>query len=235
MPEGPAAKAGVTIHDIITRVAGQPIGSSLDLTKRVATCKPGETINLDLIHHGKPAAIDVTLGTRPEGITAMDPRLIDPLNLDEIPRELADRIHGAIEGKLGKLDMNIEEGLEQAAPHMQDAVREMKNRIQNAMEGLNRPNAPGGPNIEIQQGATFRLMDEQGSIELKANEEGKEVTLRDKDNQVTWNGPWDTEQDKAAAPDEVRQRVDRLNLDSKFEGNGLRFHLRQGNDPNDRK
>ncbi len=54
----------------------------------------------------------------------------------------------------------------------------------------------------------------------------KEVTIRDKDNKVSWNGPWDTEQDKAAAPDDVRRRVERLNLDSKFQGNGLRLQMR---------
>jgi hypothetical protein len=75
-------------------------------------------------------------------------------------------------------------------------------------------------------------MDEQGSIELKSNDGSKEVTLRDKDNALTWSGPWDTEQDKAAAPQDVRQRIDRLHLDSTFQGNGLR--LRGGfNLPND--
>ena len=37
MPDGPAAKAGVAVHDIITRVADQPVASSQDLTKLVAS------------------------------------------------------------------------------------------------------------------------------------------------------------------------------------------------------
>jgi membrane-associated protease RseP (regulator of RpoE activity) len=235
MPDGPAAKAGVALHDIITRVADQPVTSSRDLTKTVAKHQPGATIHLHLIHRGEPKELDVTLGTRPASITGMNDRPLDPLNLDGMPKELADRIRGTIEENLGKLEMNGEPAMEDGDPHRQDAMREMRNHIQDAMDGLNKPLAPGKPNIDLQQGAAIRLMDEQGSIELKAQEGGREVTLRDKDNNVTWNGPWDTDQDKAAAPDAVRQRMNRLNLDSKFEGNGLRFHLRPGHNPNDAK
>jgi hypothetical protein len=230
MPDGPAAKAGVAVHDIITRVAGQPIGSAADLTQQVAEHQPGETIHLDLIHQGKPAELDVTLGTRPAGMAAMKPRPLDQLNLEGIPKDLADRVRGMIEGNLGGLEMKPDDGAMEmpAQPKMAEAMREMKLRVEQALQGLNAPEAPGIPKIEVRHGATIRLMDEQGSIELKSNDGGKEVTIRDKDNKITWNGPWDTDQDKAAAPDDIRQRLDRLNLDSKFEGGGLRLQLRGG-------
>jgi hypothetical protein len=73
-------------------------------------------------------------------------------------------------------------------------------------------------------------MDDQGSIELKAVDGGKEITVRDPQDQIIWSGPWDTEQDKAAAPDDVRQRIERLNFDG--QGNGLRLQFRgNGIDP----
>ena len=230
MPDGPAAKAGVAVHDIITRVADQPVGSAMDLTKQVAEHQPGQTIHLDLIHQGKPAGLDVTLGTRPAGMAAMKPRPLDQLNLEGIPKELADRVRGMIEGNLGGLEMKPDDGAMEmpAQPKMAEAMREMKQRIEQAMQGLNAPEAPDMPKIEVQQGATIRLMDEQGSIELKSNDGSKEVTIRDKNNKITWNGPWDTDQDKAAAPDDIRQRVERLNLDSKFEGGGLRLQFQGG-------
>ena len=233
MPEGPAAKAGVAVHDIITRVADQPVGSPVDLTEQVAARQPGATIQLKLIHKGQPADIDVTLGTRPDGVTARDAQPLDQLNLEGIPKELADRVRGAIQGNLGGLDLDAQDDPADAAPQIQEAMREMKKRLKNAMEGLNAPAAPGEPKIEVQQGAAIRLMDEQGSIEMKSNEGGKEVTLRDKDNKITWSGPWDTEQDKAAAPEDARQRVERLNIDSKYQGNGLRLRFRGAGQPNE--
>ena len=86
------------------------------------------------------------------------------------------------------------------------------------MQALDHPGAPPKTGIDVQQGATIRMLDQHGASNSRSNEGGKEVTLRDKDNKITWTGPWDTEQDKAAAPDDVRQRVERLNLDTNFKG-----------------
>lgn len=231
MPDGPAIKAGVAVHDIITRVSDQPVGSSLDLTKQVSTRKPGDRIHLEMIHKGKPVGLDVTLGVRPADFAAQDPAPLDQLNLEGIPKDFADRVRGMIEGNLGGPEMKFGEDGMEMPPQMDQAMRDMKQRMQKAMEEMKAaPVAPGIPKFEMHQGATIRLMDDQGSVEIKSNDGGKEVTLRDKNNNITWTGPWDTEQDKAAAPDDVRKRVDRLNLDSKFQGNGFRFQFRQGDE-----
>ena len=58
---------------------------------------------------------------------------------------------------------------------------------------------------------------------MKSNDDSKEVTIRDKQDNVVWNGPWDTAQDKQAAPEDVRKRVDGLNIDDTFKGAGLRL------------
>lgn len=230
MPDGPAAHAGVTVHDVITRAAGQPVSSALDLTRQVAAHQPGETIHLKIIHKGQPAEVEVTLGARPDNITAFAPSPLDQLNLNGLSKDLADRVRGAIEGNLGGMDLNSQDDAAAVAPQIQEAMREMKKRMQHSMEGMD---APGEPQIAVQQGATIRLMDEQGTIELKSNEGGKEVTIRDKENKIIWNGAWDTEQDKAAAPKDVRQRVERLNIDSKHQGKGLRLRFGGAGQPNE--
>ena len=82
-------------------------------------------------------------------------------------------------------------------------------------------------NAANQSTATVKMKDQQGSVEVKSNDGSKEVTVRDPQEKITWSGPWDTEQDKAAAPADVRQRVDSLNLDTDFKGKGLRLQMRQ--------
>ena len=84
---------------------------------------------------------------------------------------------------------------------------------------------------QIQGAATVRMKDQQGSVEVKSKDGGKEVTIRDQQDNVTWSGPWDTAQDRAAAPDDVRQRVQSLNLDTHFNGNGLRLQMGPGAQP----
>lgn len=236
LPDGPAAKAGIAENDIITRVDGEAVGNSMDLTREVKSHQPGKNIKLDVIQKGKPGNVEVTLGTRPDQIADLNLKPLDDLNLDGIPRELADRVRGAIEGNLGGFDLgglNEENPGLEIAP-MEDAIKEMRQRMEKALKdmealpGIEFQGAPGIPKINVQQGASIRMLDEKGSIELKSNDGGKEVTLRDKENNITWTGPWDTDQDKAAAPDDVRQRVERLNIDSNFNGNGLRLQMRGG-------
>jgi hypothetical protein len=229
MPDGPAAKAGVAVHDVITSVAGDPVGSPEELTVRINARKPAEKIRVNLIHQGKPAELDVTLGERPEHLAGPAP--LDQLNLEGVPKDLADRVRRMIEGNLGELKLDFEQGMDQAAPQVEDAMRQMREQMGKAMEGFKLPEIPRIPQqggiqggIEVHQGATFRLMDNDGSIELKSVEGGKEITVRDKDQNITWTGPWDTEQDKAAAPEDVRRRVERLDIDSG--ANGLRLRLR---------
>ena len=215
MPDGPAAKSGIAVHDIITRVGDQPIGSPEDLSRAVTAHKPGDTIHLNLIHQGNPVESDVSLCVRPQELAGFEARPLDQLNLDGMPEDLANRVRGMIQGNLGGLEMQFGGGDLQ----LNEAVLEMKKRLEKAVQALDDPGAlPDKAGIEIHQGATIRMLDEHGSIELKSNNGGKEVTLLDKDNNITWTGPWDTEQDKAAAPDDVRQRVERLNLDTNFKG-----------------
>jgi hypothetical protein len=227
-PDGPGAKAGLAEHDVITRVAGQPVGSHADLAKQIRSHKPGDEITVDLIHQGKPATKSITLAARPDGGgVAAAPQELDNLQLDGMPLDQAKRIREAIERQLramqgGAAAPGGEPGNDQ--PQMDEAIKEMQKRMADAMK--NGLQVPGG--LKIQGSAVFRMVDEQGSIEMKSEDGGKEATARDKDDKVTWTGPWDTEQDKAAAPPDVRARLDKLNIDNNFNGNGLRLQLGGG-------
>lgn len=229
LPDGPAAKAGIAVNDVIRQLNGKAVGTAADLTASIRDHKPGDKVKLAVIQKGKETAIEVTLGERPDQVAGLRVEPLDQLRLQGMPDELADRVRRMIEGNLGGNDPA------HPAPQIEDAMRQMKERMEKAMGGikieegmlnLEGPGLNGG--IEVQRGATFRMMDENGSVEFKSNDGSKEVTVRDKDNNITWTGPWDTEQDKAAAPDDVRKRVERLNIDDNFKGNGFRLNIRPG-------
>ncbi len=224
-PEGPGAKAGLAEHDVITRIAGQAVGSHADLVKEIQSHKTGDEITVDLIHQGKPGTKSITLAARPDGGgVAAAPQDLDNLMLDGMPQEQAKHFRDAIERQLramqngGRIPQIIP-GADQK--QMDDALKNLQKRMADALK--NGVQAPGG--LKVQGSAVFRMADQQGSVELKSADGGKEATLRDKDEKVTWTGPWDTEQDKAAAPPEVRARLDKLNIDNNFNGNGLRLQF----------
>ena len=66
----PAAKAGVKPGDVMLKMDGAEIGSSLDLSSRVATMKPGTKAKLEVWRDGKPREIAVAVGEAPSQQTA---------------------------------------------------------------------------------------------------------------------------------------------------------------------
>lgn len=213
-PGGPAEKAGFAKYDIITRVGGKTVGSPADLSREIASNKPGDDVSLDLIHGGKQTTMTVRLETRPDGAgRIVDPRQLGHLDLDDMPEGQADRIRDMIEKQLQGM-MKDSQGLEN--------FQLRKDRVIPRDREENRGGVRG---FQFKSDATFRLMDNDGSIEMKSSDGSKEITVRDHAGKVTWSGPWDTEQDKAAAPKDIRERIDKFKFDDGMRGGGFRFRM----------
>ncbi|MCF7676041.1 MAG: PDZ domain-containing protein, partial [Akkermansiaceae bacterium] len=221
-PNGPAAKAGLAEHDVITRIGGQAVSSHAELAAQIQQHQPGAEIAIDFIHQCKPATKTLTLAPRPDGMAADPaPNHLDDLMLRGMPKGQADRIRKAIERQLRAFGADELPPLgDLADPDMNKEMREMQKRMNDA---LKQQGIGGG--IKIQGGATVRIADGEGSVELNSKDGGKEATVRDQEGKKIWSGPWDTEQDKGAAPPEVPARLGKLNLDENFMGSGLRLRL----------
>lgn len=200
-PGGPAEKAGFARHDVITRVGGKSVGTPDQLSKEIASLKPGDDVAIDYIHAGKNEAKTVKLETRPAGTgQIVDPRQLGHLDFDSMPDDQAGRLRDMIERRMN--------GFMREPEAMNDLFKERK-----------------GGNFQFKSDATFRLMDNDGSVEMKSSDGSKEITVRDKSNNITWSGPWDTDQDKAAAPKDVRERIEKFKFDEGMRGEGFRFRL----------
>jgi serine protease Do len=210
-PDSPAAKAGFAKHDVITRVAGKSIGSPKEVSDVIVANHPGDEIAIDFVHEGKPASRMVKLEARPDRAQAavQEPRERRRLDLDNLSDDQAQRIQDLIDQRLRRM-------------------REQQRELEKEFDlGAQPPRGGGLKGFQFKSDATFRLMDENGSIEMKSTDGSKEITVRDRSNNVTWSGPWDTAQDKQAAPEEIRQRIEKFKIEDNFRGNG--FRLRMGN------
>ncbi len=65
-PDSPAASAGLRRGDVIRAVDGRTVKTPRDLTRLIATAKPGSKVRLELLRAGKPTELAVTLGNRAE-------------------------------------------------------------------------------------------------------------------------------------------------------------------------
>lgn len=234
-PGSAADRAGLRVHDVILKVAGEAVASQLDLANLVSRHNVGDKIEIELLRKGGAQTMEAVLDARPANaipVPGFDRQMgnrglgLDDLFFEEMPQDQAGRIRDMIEQNLRALR---EPGGMLEDEVFQDAFRGMREQMQNLMEDP-KPFAPlneegGIGNIRMNAGATVRLMDDQGSIELKAVDGSNEVTVRDRANEIIWNGPWDTDQDKAAAPDDIRERIERLNIEGFQQGNGLRLQF----------
>jgi S1-C subfamily serine protease len=64
-PNGPSARAGILVGDIITAWNGQPIERVREVMRLLGPESIGSTIDLELIRGGAPTALRVVIGERP--------------------------------------------------------------------------------------------------------------------------------------------------------------------------
>jgi serine protease Do len=221
-PDSPADKAGLSVNDIILNIADKPVRDPDEVTKFLRKHKAGERISLDLIHKGKPSRVEVTLIERPaDEIAAND----DTPLLNDIPEEHAARLRDLIEQNLKALDPQLQGDAFFPDARFDGTFRMLRDRMNKNLLDIPQFEIPEGG---FQQKSTIRLMDNNGSIELLSDNNNTEATVRDTENNILWSGPWNTEEDKAAAPQEIRDRIERVQS-----GNSFSFRLENLNPSGD--
>ncbi|NBA95402.1 Do family serine endopeptidase [Pseudomonas sp. R5(2019)] len=66
LEDGPAAKGGLQVGDVILSMNGQPIVMSADLPHLVGSLKDGAKASLEVIREGKRKNLDITVGALPD-------------------------------------------------------------------------------------------------------------------------------------------------------------------------
>jgi len=64
-PDGPSARAGMLVGDIVTAWEGRPVDRVREIMRLLGTESVGRTVDLSLIRGGAPAAVKVIIGERP--------------------------------------------------------------------------------------------------------------------------------------------------------------------------
>ncbi|MGH9324791.1 MAG: PEGA domain-containing protein [Vicinamibacteria bacterium] len=63
--DGPAARAGVQIGDIVQSVSGTQVTKALDLLRAVRAMEPGASLTLEVLRGGAPQSVTASVGTTP--------------------------------------------------------------------------------------------------------------------------------------------------------------------------
>jgi serine protease Do len=217
-PDSPAEKAGLSVNDIILHVDDIAVGDPEALSSTIRSRKAGDRLRVDLIHRGKPAKVEVTLEERPADFISQMQQ--DPM-LEGLPKAHADRLRGLIEQNLQAFGNNHPGAFPDG--RFENTFRQMRQQMNRALEDDTPPGPDENGGIRFQQNSTIRLMDNEGSVEINSTNGATDVTVRDDSNEIVWSGPWQTADDKAAAPEDIRKRIERVHS-----GNGKGFNFRFG-------
>lgn len=64
-PGGPADRAGLRLHDVVTAINGEAVEGSTELTRRVGAIGVGETARLEVLRDGRALTVNVQAAARP--------------------------------------------------------------------------------------------------------------------------------------------------------------------------
>lgn len=214
-PTSPAGLSGLKENDIIVAVGETKLTDQDSLRGLLAGKEPGDDVTLKLIRRGKAIDQKVTLGEAP-AIRNIGPQALLPNPAAEMNRLLNQQLDNAL-GGLGndKLQKELMEQLEKALGAQGKGFQQL--RLDLGADLLDGEDLKMG----FQGIGKMSLQDDEGSIEMSMKNGQRELKIRDTEGNLLFEGPYDTDIDKAALPEKFRDRVKKLDM-----GNGSAFKFK---------
>ena len=213
-----AAKAGLQKNDILLSFDGRQISTPLDLRDAVRECQVGDEVAVDLIRKGQKVEELVTLEKRPDGLPGFVPGKRNE------PRR----------GGMGQL-RQVWPGAEEFPDGAREQMDRLRNMIDEEFNGIglglklnemlqgDLPDGDGQVDIDMNAESSVTWSDGQGTITMKMKDGQTEVLVRDNKGDVVYDGPWETDQDKAAVDSKVRERIENMGVQK--QGNQLQLWM----------
>ena len=182
-PNSPAAKAGLQKFDIIRSVNSQPIKDQASLKKAIQSLESHTPAMLSVYSKGQEREVKVKLCERPKRKQVVAG---DPRSQPSIDR----------------LKNMMKASGERASA---DSISDLGGRIKQVLQGITA-------DLNIEATSSVQLRDEQGSVEIHTINNEKNVTVRDAQDQIKFEGPWNGAEDYAEAPEGIKKRIDGIGL-----------------------
>lgn len=220
-PGSGAEGAGLLVHDIILSLDGAQVDSPQVLRDTIQQCEVNEEVTVVLIREGKTEERVVTLGPRPTGVPGIDQlksrgvlgglkRLWPEGNQFGDAQEQMERLEEMLDGDLKGVGIRLHD-------HLNDLF-----------DG-DLPKDGSAMNFDFDMGSSVTWADPDGDVTMKKKNGKTEVTVRDREGKVVYDGPWETEDEKSAVEPEIRKRIEKLGVQEG--GQGFQFWLDEPSEP----
>ena len=193
MPDSPAAKAGLQENDVMVKLGDVSLSGPQSVTEALSEKVPGDRITAVFYRKGKRETVEITL----DGGT---------LSAEEIL---------AAQGDPRTQPRAVPSVRRQTAPFSGMAAR--PNLPRRILQGLHQMPMPpmGKVSGGGQSMSSVRMSDANGTIVVSSNSRtGTTVHVTDSAGKVLYSGPYNTQEEKSAVPEAVRERL--KNIETNF-------------------
>lgn len=198
-----AAEKVLKRYDILTRFEDQLLISAEQLGVLVRSKAAGTAVKLMLVRGGKEQVVTVELGERKAPLA----RRIEfrSRNLGEAmpgPDQLG-RLHEGLRGLHGDISRaDVDHLIGSLDARRTPGMRWVEADVESG----------GGPVVRMMEGAQGNVVysDDDGVVELKTNEAGKLLVVKSADGTVVFEGPVNSDEQRAALADGVKQRLEKV-------------------------
>ena len=203
-------------------------------------CQPGDQVTLNYIHEGTPKEANTTLGEHLVNVNApvvgrgVHSDIIQSLGLDEqlIDKHMQQHMQEMKKILENRHDMQMDlhglmERMNQVMPQGSQGIHDIMNGDIDQLRSMKPSDPPEGMNIQFSSSSKVIRRDREGSITLKTMNGLKELIVKDNQGNVVYEGPYKTDEQKAAVPEDIRIRLNKLNFD-KDNDCGFRLHIDGG-------
>ena len=235
-PGSPAEKSGLQANDILLSLHGKPIASQDQLKDVIAQFTPGDEVQLEVLRRGEREALTAQLGQRevPRNGPLMKSLRNSPLQnlLGQFPQgggstrsaDLMQMLHeqmADMDSHFGGMDLG---GLFGSGGFNSQSLNDRLQRYRQMFDS-------GDADVQFEANSSFSFRDNEGMITIQQSGGEKKVTVYDSAGNVTFTGPYETEADKAAVPQDVQERLAGVEFDGEMFGtNNLGKNAQEPND-----
>lgn len=233
MPDSPAAKAGLKENDVIVKLGDISLSGPQSVTEALTDKVPGDKVTAVFYRKGKRETADITLdgGTlSAEEILAAqgDPRT-QPRVVPSVRRQMAPPAgmagRAALPQRILDMQQMMDDFLKDSAiddSRMDDIISRMDltpgaAQMLRSLQGLHQMPMPpmGKVSGRGQSSSSVQMSDANGTIVVSSSSQtGTTVHVTDASGKVLYSGPYNTQEEKDAVPEAVRERL--KNIETNF-------------------
>ena len=200
-PDSPAAKAGIRPHDVLVKLGDQILVNPPQLQVLVRLQKPGDKVTLTLVREAKEQKVTAELIEKEQVIGGEQPMPFWIQNVQPLRVPLNIQVEPQPPQQKGMTE------------HRAEIRREEAKRLAEQAKRFGEMAPPGSAHASV----SASMADGEHTLTLTITDGRKVLVAKGKDGTVLFEGPVQTDEERAKVPPEILKKLEKMEATTHFE------------------